>query len=286
MKNAICLAVACAFAAMSANAATDPDHTDPISINGGEIELPTRADAPAHLDGALPEIYSGWLFRDAGTQQMQTDDFENPGMVFVDQGVDQWNKVEGSEGKSCASCHDDISESMKGVRASMPKISPNAEKLVTLEEQVNYCREANMGAEPYGYTSDPMINMVAAISMQSRGLPVDVAIDGDVAPNWERGKDMYYTRYGQLELSCSNCHEDHYGDWIRADHLSQGMTNGFPVYRLKDAGLVSIQGRFKGCIRDTRAETFAPGSDEFRDLELYVASRGNGLPIEGVGVRH
>lgn len=100
------------------------------------------------------------------------------------------------------------------------------------------------------------------------------------------GRKMYYTRYGQLQMACSNCHEDHYGDWMRADHLSQGQTSGFPVYRLKDAGLVSIHTRFKGCIRDARAETFEIGSEELRALELYVASRGNGLPVEGVSVRH
>ena len=72
---------------------------------------------------------------------------------------------------------------------------------------------------------------------------------------------------------------------IRADHLSQGQLSGFPVYRLKDAGLVGIQQRFKGCVRDTRAETFKEGSAEFRALELYVASRGDGLSVEGVGVR-
>nr|MDJ0640335.1 sulfur oxidation c-type cytochrome SoxA [Paracoccaceae bacterium] len=38
-------------------------------------------------------------------------------------------------------------------------------------------------------------------------------------------------------------------------------------------------------IRDTRAETFAEGSDEFRALELYVASRSNGLSIETPAVR-
>ena len=41
-----------------------------------------------------------------------------------------------------------------------------------------------------------------------------------------------------------------------------------------------------GCVRDTRAETFSPGSDAFKALELYVASRGNGLSVEGVAVRH
>jgi sulfur-oxidizing protein SoxA len=58
------------------------------------------------------------------------------------------------------------------------------------------------------------------------------------------------------------------------------------VYRLKDAGMLSAQQRFVGWVRVTRAETFKLNSDEFNALELYVASRGNGLSVEGVAVRH
>jgi sulfur-oxidizing protein SoxA len=117
-------------------------------------------------------------------------------------------------------------------------------------------------------------------------MPVNVKIDGPAQEAWEWGKEIYYTRFGQLELSCANCHEDNHDNYIRADHLSQGQINGFPTYRLKNARLNSIHGRFKGCIRDTRAETFGTGSDEFRALELYVASRGNGLSVEGPAVRN
>jgi sulfur-oxidizing protein SoxA len=39
-------------------------------------------------------------------------------------------------------------------------------------------------------------------------------------------------------------------------------------------------------VRDTRAETFSPGGPEFVALELYVASRGNGLSVEGPSVRN
>ncbi|MDB6176839.1 sulfur oxidation c-type cytochrome SoxA [Paracoccus sp. Z330] len=269
---------------LPAMAQTAPDATDPIIINDGELQLETVASTPEHLEGVLPELYSGWLFRDSETQAMQTDDFENPGMIFVDQGIDDWNMVDGNAGKSCASCHEGI-ESMKGVRASMPRVNGDGQ-LWSMEDYINDCRVERMQAEALDWNGDRMKNMTAAISVQSRGMPMDVAIDGPARPFWEQGKDMYYTRYGQLELACANCHEDHYGDWIRADHLSQGHTNGFPVYRLKQAALVSQHNRFRGCIRDTRAETFPMGSDEFRALELYVASRGNGLPVEGVSVRH
>jgi sulfur-oxidizing protein SoxA len=73
---------------------------------------------------------------------------------------------------------------------------------------------------------------------------------------------------------------------LRADHLSQGQLNGFPVYRLKWAGVGSIHRRLRGCINDTRAESFGRGSDELTALELYVSSRGNGLSVESPSVRN
>ena len=214
------------------------------------------------------------------------DDFENPAMVFVDQAMDSWETVEGSEGKSCASCHDDVADSMKGVRAVYPKWNEEAGEVRTLAMQINDCRENQMGADKWKYTGGDMASMEALISVQSRGMPVNVATDGPVQAMWEKGKEMYYTRTGQLELSCANCHEDNYGNMIRADHLSQGQINGFPAYRLKNAKLNTVHARFKGCVRDTRAETYKPGSQDFVALELYVASRGNGLSVEGPSVRN
>jgi sulfur-oxidizing protein SoxA len=204
-------------------------------------------------------------------------------MIAVDQGNALWNHVDGTAGKSCASCHNGI-ESMKGVRASMPKVT-KAGKLWSMEDFINNCRTKRMGAKAWGWDSKQMHDMTAAISMQSRGMPVKVKTDGAAKPFWEEGKKMYYTRTGLLQLSCASCHEDHFGDHIRGDHLSQGQINGFPVYRLKQGHLISIQNRFKGCVRDTRAQTYKPGSAAFHALELYVASRGNGLSVEGVSVR-
>lgn len=268
-------------------AAAGPGFADPVEdelVINDEITITTVAPAAEHLKGHLETVYSGWLFREDETRAMTMDDFDNPNMVFAEQAMEVWSTPEGSQNKSCADCHGAIEEGMKGVRATMPKINA-AGALWSLEDYVNDCRTNRMGAEAWKWNSQDMKNMTVAISVQSRGMPVNVAIDGPAQPYWEAGKEMYYTRYGQLELSCANCHEDNWGKFIRADHLSQGQIAGFPVYRLKDAGIVSIHQRFVGCIRDTRAETFAAGSQEFRDLELYVASRGMGLDIEGAGVR-
>ncbi|GKY90226.1 sulfur oxidation c-type cytochrome SoxA [Sinisalibacter aestuarii] len=285
MAAGLAMATALVFAGSAQaepNIDPNPDVTE-LVING-EIPITIRAPAPDHLDGALPEIYSGWLYRDASTREMEMDDFENPAMPFVDAGIEAWNAVDGSEGKSCADCHGAIEEGMAGVRAVMPKVN-EAGALWSMEDYINDCRVNRMGAEAYDWDKQPMKNITAAIAAQSRGMPVNVAIDGAAAPYWEQGREMYYTRYGKLQLSCASCHQENNNNFIRGDHLSQGQINGFPVYRLKQSALVTIHNRFYGCVRDTQAESFAKGGDELRALELYVASRGNGLSVEGPSVR-
>ncbi len=253
---------------------------DTLSIDGQELTI--RAPAPAYVEN-LTEVMSGWLFRSPETQALELDDFDNPAFVFIDKGIDLFNKVDGSEGKSCASCHSDLSE-FAGLRAQMPRVVDG--KLQTLEEIVNAERVNRMGAEPWKWSGSKMTSIVGLISLQSRGMPVNVKIDGDAAPFWEKGKELYYTRVGQLDMACANCHEDNFGVMIRADKLSQGQINGFPTYRLKNAKLNSIHARFKGCMKNIRATPYKEGSDEFKALELYVASRGAGLSVESPSVRN
>lgn len=270
-------------AALLAATASFADESANLVLNG-EIDMTVRAPAPEHVSG-LPELLSGWVFRSTETQALQADDFDNPGMIFVDEARDEWTTVSGDAGESCGSCHGEPEE-MAGVRPVYPKWNEAAGEVRTLAMQINDCRENQMGAEKWGYTSGDMANMEALISSVSRGMPVNVAIDGPVAETWAMGEELYYTRTGQLDLSCASCHEQNYGNNIRADHLSQGHINGFPTYRLKNAKLNTVHARFKGCVRDTRAETFSPGSAEFVALELYLASRGNGLSVEGPSVRN
>lgn len=278
------IAALLAATTMIASSVATADENAELIVNG-DIEMVTRTAAPAHLAEDLDEVISGWVFRSDQTQEMQMDDFDNPGMIWVEEAMETWNTAEGSKGKSCADCHGEV-EKMAGVKATFPKWNDSAEKVITMQMQVNTCRENGMGAEPWGYDKAPAINMEALLSSVSRGMPVNVAIDGPGQATWELGKELYYTRTGQLDLSCANCHEQNYGNMIRADHLSQGQINGFPTYRLKNAKLNGVHSRFKGCVRDTRAETYKPGSDEFIALEMYVASRGNGLSVEGPSVRN
>ncbi|MEX0310837.1 MAG: sulfur oxidation c-type cytochrome SoxA [Tateyamaria sp.] len=270
--------IALVVASLASTAAAQDNNS--LSIDGADMV--TEVAAPAHVEN-LDTIYSGWRFRSGETQALEMDDFDNPAFVFVDQGIDLFDKVDGTEGKACSSCHESV-EDFAGLRTQLPKVKDG--ELVAMEDLVNGCRTERMGAEPWKWSGSQMTAVTALIGLQSRGMPMSVAIDGEAAPFWEQGKELYYTRVGQLDMSCSNCHEDNYGVMIRADHLSQGQINGFPTYRLKNAKLNSIHGRFKGCMKNIRATPFAEGGDEFKALELYLASRGQGLSVETPSVRN
>ncbi len=267
-------------AAVAGPALGDPDD-DELVIDGETIVT----EVPAPEGSPFQTLYSGWRYRTDETQALQMDDFDNPAMVAVDAARDQWNVVEGKEGKSCASCHGDVEESMSGIRAHYPKWNEAAGRPFTLENAINACRTERMGADAWKWEASEMVAMTALIGLQSRGMPVEVDVSGDMEPWRAKGEELYHTRFGQLNAACVNCHEDHTGAMIRADHLSQGQSNGFPTYRLKWQGLGSLHRRFKGCMDNIRAEPFERGSDEFVALEIYLADRGRGLSVETPSVR-
>ena len=257
-------------------AAAGSGHSDPIE----------GYEAVAAPEGSpLSENISGYYFRTPETRALQDDDFENPGFLWVDQGAELWETAEGEAGKACSDCHDDASVSMATAGAHFPKWNEDLQKPVNLEMQINLCRENNMQAEPWKYESQELLAMTTFVRHQSRGEPVQVDVSGPMAEWKDRGEAFYYGRRGQLDMACANCHEDYSGVYIRADHLSQGQSNGFPTYRLKWQGIGSLHRRFRGCNEQVRATKLGYGHDDYTALEVYLAWRGSNLPVETPAVR-
>ena len=244
-----------------------------------------HAIAPPGKDFPLPAIASGYWFRTPETRAIQDDDFVNPGFLAIEQGAALWLKPEGDAHLSCANCHHDPA-AMAGSGATMPKWSERLGRPVNLEQQIDICRREHMQAQPWPFGSNELTAMTAFVRYQSRGSAVTPHVDGPMTPWFQRGKALYYARNGQLDLACADCHEHNFGRNLRADVLSQGQTNGFPVYRLRDQRLVPLHERIMGCMFDIRAVPFEPLSDELIALEVYLAWRGSGLPVETPAVRN
>ena len=88
---------------------------DKLVIDGQEMITHTKAPEGHPFD----EVISGWAYRTPETRDLEVDSFQNPGMLYVERGEEVWNTVDGSAGKSCASCHNDAAESMKGIGAPL-----------------------------------------------------------------------------------------------------------------------------------------------------------------------
>jgi sulfur-oxidizing protein SoxA len=240
---------------------------------------------PKDKDNPLTELISGYYFTPLKLRALQDDDFDNPGFTWVTQGEKLWTQVEGSAQKSCDSCHASAPETMRGIGATYPKFQDAAKAVVNLGQRINICRQDKMKATPWPFGSDAMLAMTAYVKIQSRNMPVDVQTDGQAKEAFDIGKTLYNERVGQLGMSCAHCHNDHYGDNLRAEVLSQGHSNGYPAYQSKPQRFISLHERFRTCYRDMRAEPYDLGAPEMVALELYLAWRGKGLPVETPAVR-
>ncbi len=256
-----------------------------LVLAAGAVLVVGCSAAVISKDSTKSEIRSGYSFSEPETQAMQDDDFENPAFLWLDYGAELWSTADGEADKSCEDCHGDAEESMKGVGAAYPKYYEPWSKLANLEQRINECRKNNMKAKPYKYESRELLGMTAFVKNQSRGMPVNVAVDGPAAPFFEKGKEFYFQRRGQLDMACSHCHVDNAGNMLRANLLTQGQSNGFPTYLLGWQGPGSIHRRFRGCDKKFRATPYAYGSDVYVNLELFIAWRGRGLPVETPSVR-
>ena len=232
------------------------------------------------------EVKSGYEYLMAESKEMQDDDFLNPGMQTVEEGQELFNR-EGKNGKSCGSCHGDDGAGLDGKRIAMyPVFDTRLGKLVTLQQRIHMEWEKQLGNQPLKYDGKDALKLEVFVRSRARGEKVNVQTSGEMAPFIEKGKKMYESRGGQLDMACSGCHDVFPGLKIRANTLSQGQSNGFPAYRLKNGKINGIQSRFNGCYRQFRAENRKPGNDDYAALEAYVNSRGNGLVIETPGIRY
>ena len=230
-------------------------------------------------------VKSGIEFLSTEGRAMQADDFANPGMLWVTRGQKLWQEPAGKEGKSCASCHADAGSSMRGVAPRYPLIDAGTARLINLEGRIMQCREQRQEAQPLKYESEDMLALTAYVAQQSRGMPFNVTIDGQTRKHFDAGRDLYYRRVGQMNLSCANCHQDNWGKKLGPETISQGHGNAYPIYRLEWQTMGSLHRRFRSCLSGVRAEMLPQGAPEFVDLELYLAWRGSGLPVETPGVR-
>lgn len=168
----------------------------------------------------------------------------------------------------------------KGVAANYPYW--NGKEVRTLVLDINDCLKKK-GKKPIkNLKKGKMAQVVAYMKSLSRGQKVRVKLNSRGAINaYEKGKQFFWARRGQLNFSCANCHVQNAGKFAAGNIMSAGLGHGvgFPAYRSKWGGLGTLHRRYGGCNKNIRAKPLKAQSKEYRALELYETYMSNGLPL-------
>lgn len=175
-----------------------------------------------------------------------------------------------------------------GIRQNYPYFDTKSGQVKTLELAINECREQN-GEKPFKYKKGKIAAVSAYMAYTSRGKIFDIKIPDDprAMAAYEDGKKFYYSKRGQLNFSCANCHVGGSGQKVRADMLSPGIghVTHFPVYRSKWGAMGTLHRRYGGCNGQVRAKGFKAQGPEYRNLEYFHTYMSNGMPVNGPGAR-
>ena len=232
-----------------------------------------------------PTPTSGYDFLSKDIQEIQDDAFLNPGMPTVELGSQLFRESEEGE-KSCASCHGKKGEMIaKKKIASYPAYQPAYQKVHTLQERIHACWTDNQGRFPLLYDDPKLVALETFVRSLARGTVINVELNENSQALYDRGEKLYNQRFGQMSMTCHHCHVIYQGVYMRGRKLTQGQTNGFPVYRFTSDRVTSLHRRFNECFVELRAEPFEAGSEEYKALEYYMGVMSNGLKIETPAVR-
>lgn len=265
----------CTLLVVSSMAVADPEGDRKAFTNYFKKRFPDVA-----IENYVNGIYA--LDEASYQQWLEIEEFP-PYEIAIEEGEQMFN-TPFANGKTYASC---FKNGGKGIRQNYPYFDVKRKMVVTLELAINECREKN-GEAPLGYKKGDIAAISAYMAYTSRGKKVDVKIPNkDALAAYENGKKFYYSKRGQLNFSCADCHVTNASMNIRADKLSPalGHTTHFPVYRSKWGEMGTLHRRFDGCNKQVRAVPLAAQGEAYRDLEYFLSYMNNGLEINGPGAR-
>jgi len=219
---------------------------------------------------------SGFEFMSPATQAMQADDAANPASLWLKDGRLRFEST-------CARCHG--ASSLRGVAARYPAWDETLRKPLTLAGRIQACQQRHVKGAAFAPESDALLGLEAFVAHQSRGQPIAPPADPRLAPVREQGAKLYAQRFGQLDFSCAQCHDQQAGRRLAGSTIPQAHPTAYPLYRLEWQAVGSLQRRLRHCMSGVRAEPFAYGSDELTAIELFLMQRAAGLALETPGVR-
>ena len=219
---------------------------------------------------------SGYHFMSRATQALQDDDSQNPAFLWVQDGRQRFEA-------QCTRCHH--AQGLQDAAARYPAFDTTTQRPISLSGRIRQCHSLRMGVPAPAADSDALLALESYLAHAARGRPIVGPQDARLAPFVEQGRQWWFRRLGQIDLSCADCHDGLPGRRLAGSTIPQGHPTGYPLYRLEWQSLGSLQRRLRGCLTGVRAEPFADGAEEWVLLELYLKQRAAGMASDAPAVR-
>jgi sulfur-oxidizing protein SoxA len=239
---------------------------------------------------ALPE------FKDYRAMWETYNEFP-PYELGLDRGKTVWNKSF-ANGGSFAKC---VKDGSIKPAYTYPRWDKASKSIVTAELDIIACAKKAGENLPFVAAADlgkdeksrvQLAEVTAFFYSQYRGKRVKPDVDfkdPDTLAAYEKGKKYWWTRRGQLNFSCSNCHVDLAGKDMGGNQpLSAGLGHpvGWPAQRLEWGRIETIMQRYATCNSQVRAKPQKHYSDDYLSVQLYETTMSTGLPLTAPAMRN
>ena len=104
--------------------------------------------------------------------------------------------------------------------ASYPYFDDKAGRVITFEGAINNCLKINNEPEiPYAGNEMALLTSYGKSLSDNARVRIKVKGPGALAA-YEKGKQIYFSRIGQLNFACATCNIDYAGKFVRSEQLS------------------------------------------------------------------
>ncbi len=195
-------------------------------------------------------------------------------------------------GKTFASCFKDGG---KNIAHTYPKWDEESKQIRTAEKDINTCLKKNGEPEFGDLDKDDkarlkLAELTAYFYSLSKGQRIKVDLSNPkMLEAYEKGKQSWWARRGQLNFACANCHMDLAGRNIGGNQplsAALGHTTAWPAQRLEWGRIETLHFRYMTCNSQVRAKPFKHSGDEYTNLQVYETFNSSGLPLTAPAMRN
>jgi sulfur-oxidizing protein SoxA len=227
----------------------------------------------------------------------------NPAELWEARGDAIWKEKRGPKKASLEQCDLGLGPGVvRGAYTVLPKYFADTGKVEDLESRLVSCMVAIQGFTPEQAKKDPfggpgkkvaMDALVAFITSESRGLPMNVAIRHPKEQEaFDMGKQIFFHRGGPYDFSCATCHGVN-NQRIRLQDLPNLLNprdakrayTTWPAYRVSQGEVRSFQWRLYDCFRQQRFPELEFASPASVALTMFLAYNANGGKFDAPAIK-